>query len=89
MLQDLPYHETTLFTDVSTSFGAGAWFGDLCIQFAWEQLDVFPQLAAFYKNEVHINVLELFVVYIAAVFWKTAFKGRIIRHLGDNKVANS
>ena len=89
LLKDLPYHEVTLYTDASTSFGAGAWFGNLGIQFAWEQLEGIPELRSFWKYEEQINVLELFVIYVAAVYWKNSFKGHLIHHLGDNEPANS
>ena len=89
LLKDLPYHGTTLYTDASTSFGAGAWFGDLGIQFAWEQLEEVKELRTFWMHEEQINVLELFVIYVAAVYWKRTFKGLFIRHLGDNEPANA
>ena len=90
LLKDLPYHETTLYTDASTSFGAGAWFGfgDLCIQFAWEQLEEVPELKTFWRHEEQINVLELFVIYVVASYWKNEFKDKLIYHLGDNEPAN-
>ena len=72
-LKDLHYHRIALYTDASTSFGAGAWFGDLGIQFAWEQLEGIRELRSFWKYEEQINVLELFVVYVAAVYWKNDF----------------
>ena len=82
-------HPVTLFTDVSTSFGVGAWFGDLCIQFSWAQLKGLPELESFWAKKEHINVLELFVVYVAAVYWRRTFKNYIINHLGDNVAANT
>ena len=89
MLKELPYHRIALYTDTSTSFGAGAWFGDLGIQFAWEQLEGIGELRSFWKHEEQINVLELFVVYVAAVYWKNDFRDHLIYHLGDNEPANS
>ena len=85
MLNDLPLHATTLYTDASTSFGAGAWFGDLGIQFAWEQLEGISEFQTFWKKEEQINVLELFVIFVTAVYWKKKFRGHLIDHLGDKK----
>ena len=89
LLKDLPYHGTILYTDASTGFGAGAWFGDLGIQFAWDQLKGVEELKSFWEYNEQINVLELFVVYVAAVYWKNEFKDHLIYHLGDNEPANS
>ena len=89
LLNDLPVHPVTLYTDVSTSFGTRAWFDDLGIQFSWEQLKNVPELKSFWTNEEQINVLELFIIHVAAVYWKNSFSGHLVKHLGDNKAANS
>ena len=64
-LWDLPFANDVLYTDASTSFGAGSWCGNRAIQFAWEDVSS-PLLPSDWDcRKTHINVLELLIIYVA------------------------
>ena len=62
---DLPTTGITLFTDASTSFGAGAWYDNEAIQFSWNDIDHDLLPKNWSCKEAHTNVLELLAIYVA------------------------
>ena len=93
-LATTPEPDYTLFTDASTSTGAGAWFFDengermeIWIRWCEAELEVIQKLKS--DGGISINELEFIAVMYAVISWGRKLKGKTIKIMCDNTTAIS
>ena len=93
-LATTPEPDYTLFTDASTSTGAGAWYIDesgermeIWIRWCEAELEVIQKLKR--DGGISINELEFIAVMYAVISWGEKLKGKTIKIMCDNTTAIS
>lgn len=93
-LATTPEPDYTLFTDASTSTGAGAWYIDeggermeIWIRWCEAELEVIQKLKR--DGGISINELEFIAVMYAVISWGEKLKGKTIKIMCDNTAAIS